>query len=179
MKGRNMSRWRDPATDPRQEKKTNLITPQGYARMEGLLNHLARERRPELSRKTGEAAAQGDRSENADYTYNKRELNKTISRIAYLQKRLDALTVVSRRPDDTSRVFFSAWVTLEDDEGEEMTVRIVGPDETDTRKHWISIDAPLARALLGKELDADINVDAPGGSTHYIITDIDYDGPDA
>ncbi|MCM5704839.1 transcription elongation factor GreB [Larsenimonas salina] len=179
MKGRNMTRWRDPAKDPRQEKKTDLITPEGFARIEGLLDHLTRVRRPELSRKTGEAAAQGDRSENADYTYNKRELNKTISRIAYLQKRLDALTVVDRLPDDQSKVFFGAWVTLEDDDGEEMTVRLVGPDETDNKRRWVSVDAPLARALLGKPLDADVEVAAPGGTTRYLITDIRYETPEA
>ncbi|WP_438766598.1 transcription elongation factor GreB [Kushneria sp. TE3] len=174
MKGRNMTRWRDPAKDPRQEKKTDLITPEGFESMRGLLDHLVRVRRPEQSRKTGEAAAQGDRSENADYTYNKKALNGTIARIAYLQKRLDALTVVDRLPEDRNRVFFSAWVTLEDDDGEEMRIRIVGPDETDNKKHWISVDAPLARALLGKALDAEVTVDAPGGATTYIITDIAY-----
>ncbi|WP_121173770.1 transcription elongation factor GreB [Kushneria sinocarnis] len=178
MKGRNMTRWRDPAKDPRQEKKTNLITARGYADMQGLLDHLVRERRPELSRKTGEAAAQGDRSENADYTYNKKALNATISKIAWLQRRLDDLTVVDRLPEDLERVFFGAWVTLEDDEGEEMTVRIVGPDETDNRHRWISVDAPLARALLGKRLDDDVTVDAPGGEQHYIVTGIDYAGTD-
>ncbi len=169
-----MTRWRDPAKDPRQEKKTDLITPEGYASMKGLLDHLVRVRRPEQSRKTGEAAAQGDRSENADYTYNKKALNGTIARIAYLQKRLDALTVVDRLPADRDRVFFSAWVTLEDEEGEEMRLRIVGPDETDNKKRWISVDAPLARALLGKPLDAEVTVDAPGGETTWIITGIDY-----
>ncbi len=169
-----MTRWRDPAKDPRQEKKTDLITGEGYARMQGIHDHLRRVRRPELSQKVAEAAAQGDRSENADYTYNKKELNRTIARIAYLAKRLDALTVVDRLPDDQTRVRFGAWVTIEDDEGEELTVRIVGPDETDNRKHWISIDAPLARALLGKALDDDIVVAAPGGETHYIVTNIAY-----
>lgn len=172
-----MTRWRDPAKDPRQEKKTNLITAEGYASMQGLLDHLVRVRRPELSRKTGEAAAQGDRSENADYTYNKKALNATIARIAWLQKRLDALTVVDRLPEDRGRVFFGARVTLEDEAGEELHIRIVGPDETDNKKRWISVDAPLARALLGKALDAEATVQAPGGETTYIITAIDYDAP--
>ncbi len=169
-----MSRWRDPAKDPRQEKKSNLITPQGFARLQGIHDHLSRVRRPELSAKVGEAAALGDRSENADYTYNKKELNRVIARIRYLGKRLDELQVVDRLPADTQRVYFGAYVTLEDDAGEEMAIRIVGHDETDTRKRWISVDAPLARALLGKALDEDVTVAAPGGETTYVITAIDY-----
>ncbi|MCG7600373.1 transcription elongation factor GreB [Halomonas sp. McH1-25] len=177
MKGRNMTRWRDPAKDPRQEKKSNLITPQGYARLKGIHDHLSRVRRPEISAKVGEAAALGDRSENADYTYNKKELNRVIARIRYLGKRLDELQVVDRLPADTDRVYFGAFVTLEDEDGEEMRIRIVGHDETDTGKRWISVDAPLARALLGKTLDDDVSVAAPGGETTYIVTDIEYHEP--
>ncbi|WP_110686609.1 transcription elongation factor GreB [Salinicola aestuarinus] len=177
MQGRNMTRWRDPKKDPRQEKKSHLITPQGYARLEGIHDHLSRVKRPALSVKVGEAAAMGDRSENADYTYNKKELNRVIARIRYLQKRLDELQVVDRLPADTQKVYFGAYVTLEDDNGDTMEVRIVGHDETDTRRHWISIDAPLAKAMLGKALDDDISVAAPGGETHYIITDITYADP--
>jgi len=177
MKGRNMTRWRDPAKDPRQEKKSNLITPEGFARLKGIHDHLSRVRRPELSTKVGEAAALGDRSENADYTYNKKELNRVIARIRYLGKRLDELQVVDRLPADTGRVYFGAFVTLEDEDGEEMAVRLVGHDETDTGKHWISVDAPLARALLGKALDDEVTVAAPGGETTYLITAIDYRDP--
>ncbi|MCP1366581.1 transcription elongation factor GreB, partial [Halomonas sp. BBD48] len=168
---------RDPAKDPRQEKKSNLITPQGYARLKGIHDHLSRVRRPEISAKVGEAAALGDRSENADYTYNKKELNRVIARIRYLGKRLDELQVVDRLPADTDRVYFGAFVTLEDEDGEEMRIRIVGHDETDTGKRWISVDAPLARALLGKTLDDDVSVAAPGGETTYIVTDIEYHEP--
>nr|WP_297457938.1 transcription elongation factor GreB [uncultured Halomonas sp.] len=177
MKGRNMTRWRDPAKDPRQEKKSHLITPQGHARLKGIHEHLSRVRRPELSAKVGEAAALGDRSENADYTYNKKELNRVIARIRYLGKRLDELQVVDRLPADTGRVYFGAFVTLEDDDGEELHIRLVGHDETDTSRHWISVDSPLARALLGKALDDDATVAAPGGETTYIITAIDYRDP--
>ena len=174
-----MTRWRDPAKDPRQEKKSHLITPQGYARLKGIHEHLSRVRRPEISAKVGEAAALGDRSENADYTYNKKELNRVIARIRYLGKRLDELQVVDRLPVDTGRVYFGAFVTLEDDDGEEMNIRLVGHDETDTQRHWISVDAPLARALLGKALDDDVTVAAPGGETTYVITAIDYRDPQA
>lgn len=172
-----MTRWRDPAKDPRQEKKSNLITPQGFARLKGIHEHLSRVRRPELSAKVGEAAALGDRSENADYTYNKKELNRVIARIRYLGKRLDELQVVDRLPADTQRVYFGAYVTLEDEAGDEIAIRIVGHDETDTAKRWISVDAPLAKALLGKSLDEEVTVAAPGGETTYLISDIDYRQP--
>lgn len=113
------------------------------------------------------------------YTYNKKALNQTIARIAYLEKRLDELTVVDRLPADLERVYFAAFVTLEDEQGEEMEIRIVGPDETDNPRRWISVDAPLAQALLGKGLDDEVSVAAPGGETTYIITAIRYQSPEA
>ncbi|WP_300271425.1 transcription elongation factor GreB [Halomonas sp.] len=177
MKGRNMTRWRDPAKDPRQEPKSNLITAEGAERLRGILDHLSRVKRPALSAKVGEAAALGDRSENADYTYNKKELNRVIARIRYLTKRLDELTVVDRLPADTGKVYFGAFVTLEDEEGEEMKVRIVGHDESAPDKRWISVDSPLAKALLGKPLDEEVTVAAPGGETTYVITEIAYRDP--
>ncbi|WP_017430067.1 transcription elongation factor GreB [Vreelandella jeotgali] len=174
MKGRNMTRWRDPAKDPRQEAKSNVITAEGAERLRGILDHLSRVKRPALSAKVGEAAAQGDRSENADYTYNKKELGRVLGRIRYLTKRLDELQVVDRLPANTHRVYFGAFVELEDDDGETLALRIVGHDETDTSKRWISVDAPLARALLGKAVDDDVTVAAPGGEQHYIVTGIRY-----
>ncbi|GAA3898227.1 transcription elongation factor GreB [Halomonas cibimaris] len=174
MKGRNMTRWRDPAKDPRQQPKSNLITAEGAQRLRGILDHLARVKRPALSAKVGEAAAQGDRSENADYTYNKKELGRVLGRIRYLTKRLDELQVVDRLPADTGKVFFGAFVELEDDNGETLSLRIVGHDETDTRKRWISVDAPLAQALLGKAVDDDVTVAAPGGQQEYIVTAVHY-----
>lgn len=174
MKGRNMTRWRDPAKDPRQEPKSNVITAEGAARMRGILEHLSRVKRPALSTKVGEAAAQGDRSENADYTYNKKELNRVIARIRYLTKRLDELQVIDRLPADTGKVFFGAFVELEDEHGEMLSLRIVGHDETDTQKRWISVDAPLAKALLGKQIDDDVRVSAPGGDSLYSINAIRY-----
>jgi transcription elongation factor GreB len=177
MKGRNMTRWRDPAKDPRQEHKSNLITAEGAQRLRGILDYLSRVKRPALSAKVGEAAALGDRSENADYTYNKKELNRVIAQIRYLTKRLDELQVVDRLPEETDRAYFGAFVTLEDEKGEELAIRIVGHDETDTARHWISVDSPLARALLGKSLDDEVTVAAPGGKTAYVITAIDYRDP--
>lgn len=174
MKGRHMTRWRDPAKDPRQEPKSNVITAEGAERMRGILDHLSRHKRPALSTKVGEAAAQGDRSENADYTYNKKELNRVIARIRYLTKRLDELQVVDRLPADTGKIFFGAFVELEDEHGETLSLRIVGHDETDTRKRWISVDAPLAKALLGKQVDDEVSVAAPGGNSLYIVNAIHY-----
>ncbi|PCF94579.1 transcription elongation factor GreB [Vreelandella nigrificans] len=176
MKGRNMTRWRDPAKDPRQAPKSNLITSEGAARLRAVLDHLLRVKRPEISAKVGEAAAQGDRSENADYTYNKKELNRVIARIGYLTKRLEELQVVDRLPANTNKIFFGAFVSLEDEDGEELHIRIVGHDETDTKKRWISIDAPMAKALLGKEVGDDITVLTPNGETFYTITVIRYQG---
>lgn len=173
-----MTRWRDPAKDPRQEPKSNVITGEGAARLRGILDHLSRVKRPALSAKVGEAAALGDRSENADYTYNKRELNRVIARIRYLTQRLDELQVVDRLPEDTSRVFFAAFVELEDEHGQPLKVRIVGHDETDTQRHWISVDSPLAKALLGKRLGDEADVTTPAGTQHYTVTGIDYRRPD-
>jgi transcription elongation factor GreB len=176
MKGRNMTRWRDPAKDPRQAPKSNLITPEGAARLRAILDHLSRVKRPAISEKVGEAAAQGDRSENADYTYNKKELNRAIARISYLTKRLDELQIVDRLPADPSKVFFGAYVSLEDEKGELVHLRIVGHDEIDTKKRWISIDAPMAKALLGKQVGDEAKVLTPNGDTFYTITAIDYAG---
>ncbi|MDN6298271.1 MAG: transcription elongation factor GreB [Halomonas sp.] len=174
MKGRNMTRWRDPARDPRQEPKSNVITAEGAARMRGILDHLSRVKRPALSTKVGEAAALGDRSENADYTYNKKELNRVIARIRYLTKRLDELQVIDRLPEETGKIFFGAFIELEDAHGDTLSLRIVGHDETDTRKHWISVDAPLAKALLGKAVNDEVTVAAPGGDSLYIVNAIRY-----
>ncbi|WP_255487242.1 transcription elongation factor GreB [Oceanospirillum sediminis] len=169
-----MQRWRDPKKDPRNERKTNLITPEGYQALEDERNYLWKVRHPELAQKVQEAAAQGDRSENADYTYNKQLLNKTLGRIRFLDKRLDALTVVDQKPEDQTRIFFSAQVELEREDGELMTLRIVGPDEADLKQGRINIDSPLARALLGKSLDDEVRVQTPEGEQIYYVLDICY-----
>lgn len=174
MQGRYTQRWRDPATDPRAEEKTNLITQEGYQKLRSTRDFLWRVRHPELAAKVQEAAANGDRSENADYTYNKRELNRTLSRIGYLDKRLDELRVVDRQPADPGRVYFGAWVTLEDEEGKEQTWRLVGPDEADAGKGQMSIDAPRSRLLLGKQLDEEVELPTPQGVASYTITAIRY-----
>ncbi|WP_416885856.1 GreA/GreB family elongation factor [Marinospirillum sp.] len=151
-----MHRWRDPAKDPRAEERANVITPEGYQRLQSTRDFLWKIRHPELAQKVQEAAAQGDRSENADYTYNKRELNRTLARIHHLDRRLEALKVVDRLPADQQRVYFGAWVTLEDEAGETQTWRLVGPDEAKPHQGLLSIDAPVARRLLGQALDASV-----------------------
>ena len=126
-----------------------------------------------------EAAKNGDRSENGDYIYGKRRLREIDSRVRFLNKRLDELQVVDRAPNDTGKVFFGAWVTLEDEAGAQTRWRIVGPDEFDLGKGKLSMDSPMARALLGKRLDDEVRVRSPSGEKTYYITRIGYGGESA
>lgn len=158
-----------------QPKSSTYITPAGAARLRAELDQLWRVKRPQVTQAVSEAAALGDRSENAEYIYGKKQLREIDRRVHFLRKRLDALVVVDRPPTDTTRVYFGAWVTLEDENGETVEYRIVGADELDTAKGYISIDAPLARALLKKALDDEVTVDLPRGKTVYTITGIRYD----
>lgn len=121
-----------------------------------------------------EAAKNGDRSENGDYIYGKRRLREIDSRVRFLNKRLDELEVVERAPRDTSKVRFGAWVTLEDEAGEEQRWRVVGPDEFELKARKLSMDSPLARSILGKAVDDEIVVQTPSGPQTYYITRIDY-----
>ncbi len=168
-----MSRYRPPRA-----KSTAFITPQGQRRLADELKYLWKVKRPEVTRKVSEAAAQGDRSENAEYIYGKKQLREIDARIQFLAKRLDELVVVDRIPPDRSRVFFGAWVTLEDDDGETYRYRIVGPDEFDREQGYISIDSPVAKALLKKASGDDVEVKRPDGVAHYQITEIQYEAPD-
>ena len=166
-----MSRWRPPA-----EKSTALITRAGHARLKAELDDLWRVRRPDVVKALAAAAAEGDRSENAEYTYRKKQLGEIDRRVRYLSQRLEALRVVDDVPSDPSAVFFGASVTLENsDTGEEALYRIVGPDETDAQRGWISIDAPLSRALLKKHVDDEVEAQLPGGKVSFVIVDIRYD----
>ena len=167
-----MSRYRAP-----REKSTPFITPAGQRELADELKHLWKVKRPEVTRKVSEAAAQGDRSENAEYIYGKKALREIDSRIQFLAKRLDELVVVDRVPPDRSRVYFGAWVTLEDDQGKQQRYRIVGPDEFDREPGFISVDSPVAKALLKKSRGDDIEVKRPDGVAHYLITQIAYDEP--
>ena len=152
-------------------------TPEGARRLREELDHLWRILRPQVTRAVQEAAAQGDRSENAEYIYGKRQLREIDRRVRFLRKRLEGLVVVNRPPDDPSRVFFGAWVTLEDERGEETQVRIVGPDEIDPARRYVSMDAPLARALMGKRRDDEIRVEVPGGNRTYVVIEVRYEQP--
>jgi transcription elongation factor GreB len=153
---------------------SQFITPQGAARMKAELDELWKVERPRVTQAVSEAAAQGDRSENAEYTYGKRRLREIDRRVRFLRKRLDGMTVVDQPPSDRNRVFFGAWVALEDDAGNEHVHRIVGPDEFDMAPGYISMDAPLARALMRKGLDDEVRVEVPGGEKHFVVVDIRY-----
>jgi len=168
-----MTRYRPPRA-----KSTPFITPQGQRRLADELKHLWKVKRPEVTRKVSEAAAQGDRSENAEYIYGKKQLREIDSRIQFLSKRLDELVVVDRVPPDRSRVFFGAWVTVEDDDGEEHRYRIVGPDEFDREPGYISIDSPVAKALLKKTCGDDVEVKRPDGVAQFHIVEVEYREPD-
>ena len=120
------------------------------------------------------AAAEGDRSENAEYIYRKKELRELDRRIRYLQKRLPDLKVVDQKPASSDRVYFGASVTLEDENQQTVVYRIVGPDEFDREPHYISVDSPLARSLLKRELGEEVEVEVPSGRLVYYISDIAY-----
>ena len=167
-----MSRWRPPP-----EKSTALVTPEGHARLKAELDDLWRVRRPEVVRALAAAAAEGDRSENAEYTYRKKQLGEIDRRVRYLSKRLGALRVVDTVPSDPGAVYFGALVEVEDTgSGETARYRIVGPDETDPARGWISIDSPLARAMLKKRVDDEFEARLPAGPERFFIIDVRYDG---
>ncbi len=165
-----MPRWRPP-----QGPSTALITREGFERLKAELDDLWRVRRPEVVKALAAAAAEGDRSENAEYTYRKKQLGEIDRRVRYLSKRIEGLKVVEGRPADPSAVFFGAWLTVErEDNGVESTYRIVGPDEIDAAKGWISIDSPLARAALKKRIDDEFEAALPAGPTRFIVVDVRY-----
>ena len=165
-----MGRWRPPA-----ERSTALITRAGHDRLKAELDDLWRLRRPEVVKALAAAAAEGDRSENAEYTYRKKQLGEIDRRVRYLSKRLESLKVVDAAPSDRDAVFFGAEVELEDvATGALVRYRIVGPDETDPKLGWISIDAPLARAMLKKRVDDEFEAPLPGGNVCYAIIDVAY-----
>lgn len=164
-----MSRYRPPRV-----AGTALITPEGEARLRAELHELWHVRRPQVTQSVSEAAAQGDRSENAEYTYGKKMLREIDGRVRFLTKRLEQLKTVNAVPSDAGKVYFGAWVSLEDEDGLAARYRIVGPDELDLKQGLISIDSPLARALIGKALDAEVVVQTPTGPHHWFIMAIDY-----
>jgi transcription elongation factor GreB len=164
-----MGRWRPP-----RPRGSRYITPEGAQHMRAELKFLWEEERPRVTSAVSDAAKLGDRSENADYIYGKKRLREIDSRLRFLTKRLEEISVVDRIPEDRNKVFFGAWVTLEDDEGNETRYRIVGPDEFNIKEGLISMDSPVARALLGKQLDDEIKVQQMEQMVTYYICAIEY-----
>lgn len=158
--------------------KTPLITRNGYLKLREEMDFLWRQERPEVTRKVTWAASLGDRSENADYQYNKKRLREIDRRVRYLSKCLERLKVVDYNPEQEGKVFFGAWVEIENDEGRQMTLRIAGYDEIFGRRDYISVDAPMARALLGKSVDDDVTVTTEAGTFEWWINRIWYDPTD-
>ena len=167
-----MSRYRPPSP-----ASSQYITPEGAEQLRRELERLWRIERPQVTHAVAEAAAQGDRSENAEYTYGKRRLREIDRRVRYLRKRLEGMVVVEQPPSDPRRVYFGAWVTLEGQDGQEVRYRIVGPDEIDREPGFISMDSPLARALLGRRLDEEVSVELPGGTRRFVIVEVAYRAP--
>ena len=168
-----MGRYRSPRS-----RGAPYITAAGERRLREELHHLWKVERPVVTASVHEAAKNGDRSENGDYIYGKRRLREIDRRVRYLSKRLDELVVVDQLPTDLSRVYFAARVTLEDPNGEIGEYQLVGPDEFDLSRNAISVDSPLARALLGKRVDDEVRVNTPKGPQRYCIVAIDYDSSD-
>jgi len=166
-----MSRWRPPSP-----ASTALITRDGFERLRAELNALWKTRRPEVVKALAAAAAEGDRSENAEYTYRKKQLGEIDRRVRYLSKRLEVLKVVEEAPADRGVARFGAWLEVEGEDGDIARYRIVGPDETDAARGWISVDSPLARAVLGKRIDDEFVAPLPGGPRRYVLVDVRYDG---
>jgi transcription elongation factor GreB len=166
-----VSRWRPPP-----ERSTAIITRAGFERLRAEFNDLWKVRRPEVVKALSEAAAEGDRSENAEYIYRKKQLGEIDRRVRYLGKRLESLKVAGETPSDPSAIYFGALFELENaDSGERVRYRIVGPDETDAALGWISIDSPLARAVLRKRVDDEFEVELPLGKTAFVVLSVEYE----
>lgn len=166
-----MSRWRPPSPG-----STAIITREGFERLKAELDHLWHTVRPEVVRAITAAAAEGDRSENAEYIYRKKQLAEIDRRARYLTKRIPSLKVAEGAPGDPCMVFFGARVELENcDTGEILRYRIVGPDETDAKLGWISIDSPLARAVLKRRVDDEFMAELPAGPTEFSILTVTYE----
>jgi len=166
-----VSRWRPPP-----ERSTAIITRAGYERLREEFSELWKVRRPEVVKALSEAAAEGDRSENAEYIYRKKQLGEIDRRVRYLSKRLESVKVAEDKPSDPSAIYFGALFELENaDSGELVRYRIVGPDETDAAQGWISVDSPLARAVLRKRVDDEFEVELPLGKTTFVVLSVSYE----
>ena len=166
-----MTRYRPP-----EKPGSKYITPEGAARLKSELENLWRVKRPEVTRRVAAAAAEGDRSENAEYIYGKKQLAEIDRRIRFLTRRLDSIRVVTGTPTDTDQVFFGAWLELRNDAGEQCRYRLVGPDEFDFHQDYISMDSPLGRAVMSKRLNDEFVVEAPQGKARYRVTSVRYQG---
>jgi transcription elongation factor GreB len=165
-----MGRFRAPSP-----AASKYVTPAGEQRLRAELEQLWREERPRVTQAVAAAAAQGDRSENAEYTYGKRRLREIDRRVRHLRRRLEGMVVVDQPPADRGRVYFGAWVELEAEDGLCERYRIVGPDEFDMAPGYISMDSPLGRALLRRGIDEEVIVETPGGRRVYLIVRIEYE----
>jgi len=150
------------------------MTAEGEQALKTELHQLWKVERPQVTQQVSEAAALGDRSENAEYIYGKKRLREIDRRVRYLGKRIEHAIVVDAIPDDTAKIYFGAWVELEDEQGEVYCYRIVGADEIDPEKGYISIDAPMAKALIGKSVDSEIEITSSNGTKEYFVTGIRY-----
>ena len=159
-------------------KRAHLITPEGEQALKDEHDFLWRVERPQVTQQVSDAAKLGDHSENAEYIYGKKRLRQIDSRVRFLRKRLEQVSVVERQPSDVSKVYFGAWIELEDDDGELLRYRIVGEDELDLARGYISVDAPLARGLLGKQQGDDVELTLPKGQTEYYIKTVLYSMPE-
>ncbi|MCK7553248.1 transcription elongation factor GreB [Marinobacter goseongensis] len=157
---------------------TNVITPEGHTTLQEELDHLWRRERPEVTKKVQWAASLGDRSENADYQYNKKRLREIDRRVRHLRNRLSKLRVVKYSPVQEGRAFFGAWVTLVDENGEKLKFRIVGPDEIYGQKYYVSVNAPVVKACLGKSAGDEIVVRTPESDKVWEIEQITYGRPE-
>lgn len=161
---------------PSQIPGSKYITPEGLQKLRGELDYLWKTKRPEVTQSVREAAAQGDRSENAEYIYGKKQLREIDRRVRFLRKRLDGMNVIESTPRDMNKIYFGAWISLEDEHDNPERYRIVGPDEIGDDQGYISIDSPLAKALMGKQVGDEVSVYTPAGEVFYTITKIRYQG---
>lgn len=159
-------------------RRAHLITPIGLQQMKDELDFLWRKERPVVTQQVSDAAKLGDRSENAEYIYGKKRLREIDRRVRFLRKRIEICDVVDRPPQDINRIYFGAWIELEDDDEVLYRYRVVGEDEIDLPNNYISVDAPLARGLLGKRLEDEVEVRLPKGEVSYCIVAIDYQQPE-
>jgi transcription elongation factor GreB len=153
---------------------TNVITPEGYAELKKELDFLWRDERPKITKIVQWAASLGDRSENADYQYNKRRLREIDRRVRFLRHRLEEVRIVQYNPAQEGKAYFGAWVTLIDEDDQALHFRIVGPDEIYGKKKYVSINAPVVRACLGKSVDDEITVNIENTIKEWVIKTIVY-----